>query len=140
MPFSSTLRAADSATTARRRFRPLRLALAMGTVTALAACSSMDLGLGENEPPPPCPTVRLDRDTVQAVQYAGQGRDITDMTYSIELQGYAGTCQYEDEQVVVQVVPQFVIERGPAAPEGASTGQFDYFLAIPSYYPNPNRA
>ncbi|WP_404381437.1 hypothetical protein [Caenispirillum salinarum] len=132
MPFSVIARAADSAPA--RRFG--RLALVLGGVAALGACSSLGLDL-DDEPPPPCPTVRIDRDTAQLVQYAGQGRDITDMTYAIEIQGYGGACEYEDDEVIVQIVPQFLVERGPAAPEGTAPGTFSYFVAIPSYYPNP---
>lgn len=132
MPFSTAARALPP-TSSRRR--ALRLALALGSLSALAACSSFSLP--GSEPPPPCPTVRLDRDTIRMEQFAGQGRDITDMTYAIEIQGYGGACEYEDDAVIVQIVPQFMVERGPAAPEGTAPGTFSYFVAIPSYYPNP---
>lgn len=133
MSLSASARAAVSFVSRRR---PLRVAVVLGSLSALAACSSIDLGL-KGEPPPPCPTVRLDRDTVRAVQYEGQGRDITDMTYTIEIMGYGGSCEYEDDRVVVQIVPQFSVERGPAAAQGTAPGSFDYFVAIPSYYPDP---
>lgn len=135
MPFSSTARASA----ARHLRRPLRMALTAAFVTTLAACSSMDLGLGKAEPPPPCPTVRLDRDTVQAVQYVGPGRDITDMAFTIELQGYGGNCQYEDEHVIVQVVPQFVIERGPAGARGNIRRSVRLFRGDPQLLPEPGR-
>lgn len=133
MSFSTSTRALAPITPHRRAARWF---LALGSVLAVSACSSMDLGLG-SEPPPPCPTVRLDRDTTRMEVFVGEGRDITDMAYMIEIQGYGGTCAYEDDEVIVELIPQFTVERGPAAPEGAASGMFAYFVAVPSYYPDP---
>lgn len=116
------------------RLRSLGRALTAGGVVALvAACSS----IGPSEPPPACPTVRLDRDTAAATQFTGGGQDITDTAFRVELLGYGGDCEYDDEDVTVTLVPQFGIERGPAAPAGAARGSFEYFVAIPSFYPSP---
>lgn len=84
-----------------------------------------------------CPQVRLDRNTAELVQFTGDGQDITDTRFAVSLEGYGGECEYDDEAVTVVLVPQFVVERGPAAPDGQAQGSFEYFVAIPSYYPDP---
>lgn len=113
-----------------------RLACAAGAVLALAACSDLNLSL-DNEAPPPCPQVRIDRMTAQAVTFQGSGRDITDMVHKVDLAGFVGDCEYEDEAVVVSLQPGFTVEKGPAAGTGMPEGTFQYFVAIPQYFPSP---
>lgn len=111
-----------------------RLACTAGAMLALAGCSGMSL---EKEPPPPCPDVRLDRMTSQATAFQGEGRDITDMVHKVDVAGYVGDCTYEDDQVILSIRPGFTVERGPAAGTGIAQGTFQYFVAIPKYYPSP---
>ncbi|MCA1941442.1 MAG: hypothetical protein LDL26_10625 [Caenispirillum bisanense] len=110
-----------------------RLACAALALPVLAACSGLSL---EKETPPPCPQVRIDRMTAQAVTFQGEGRDITDMLHKVDLAGYQGECDYQEDQVVLALVPGFTVEKGPAA-GSAAEGSFQYFVAIPSYYPSP---
>lgn len=111
-----------------------RLACAAGAVLMLAGCSGLSL---EKEVPPPCPTVRLDRMTSQAVTFQGEGRDITDMRHKVEVAGYLGECEYRDDAMVLTLTPGFTVEKGPAAGNGLVEGTFEYFVAIPQYYPSP---
>lgn len=114
-----------------------RPACAVAALLVLAGCSSMpDLSLTK-ETPPPCPEVRIDRMTAQAVQFQGQGRDITDMLHKVDLAGYVGECDYQDDQVILTIQPGFIVEKGPAAGSGDASGTFQYFVAIPAYYPSP---
>ncbi|GAA0595736.1 hypothetical protein [Caenispirillum bisanense] len=111
-----------------------RVVCAAGAALMLAGCSGMSL---EKEVPPPCPTVRLDRMTSQAVTFRGEGRDITDMVHKIDVAGYLGECEYRPTEVILTLTPGFTVEKGPAAGDGLVQGTFQYFVAIPQYYPSP---
>jgi hypothetical protein len=91
-----------------------RAALALVAVAALGGCS-----LIEDEGPPLCPAVNLLKDADRLVLFRdGDGRDLTDMRFEIDLEGYATTCEYDLDDGVgtlaVQVQPGFVVRRGPA--------------------------
>ena len=97
-------------------------------VAALSACN--------NKPVPPCPSVRVDDATAKLTRFGdGPSRDLSNVAYQVRMVGYDGQCVFKDNGV--EVVMDLVIElaTGPAAKAGPAT--FQYFIAIPQYFPKP---
>lgn len=120
----------------RHRGAIIAVALSLLTPAVLSACSGGVFGGGEEERP--CPPVRIDKTASTLTQFRPDGgRDLTDMTLQAELVGYQGTCQYDDDDrvVEVEVTLAFTAVLGPGA--RAREQSFRYFVAIPRYFPNP---
>lgn len=83
-----------------------------------------------------CPPVRIDRDTDRVVTLAGSGKDASVATTAV-IQGISGDCKVDLDKKKADVVLRatFRVTRGPGW-TGASS-QLHYFIAIPSFYPNP---
>ncbi|MGE4529271.1 MAG: hypothetical protein AB7D00_12965, partial [Rhodospirillaceae bacterium] len=114
------------------------LGVALVTAFALGGCSLFK----DKEPPPPCPTVRIDRDTAQATQFRG-GSDITDLVMETEILGYTGECTVDKKTNSVEMTLSvaFQAKLGPAAGPGDKNGErrqsFQYFVALPDFFPHP---
>jgi len=113
---------------------------ALGVLRApLVACSVFEKSL----PPLPCPQIKIDRDLVQVTQYRDGGTDLTDMISEAEILGYSGECDVDRETNVVDmnIIVSFKASLGPAAApageDGMRKASFDYFIALPDFYPHP---
>ncbi len=110
--------------------RCLSLLAAFGvTASLLAGCSS--------KAPPPCPSVFVLGDADKLTQFKpGAGRDITDVDFTAEFQGYKGECGYDaGEGSKLTFYVSFSVARGPA--NTTRKANFQYFVAVPYFYPNP---
>jgi hypothetical protein len=91
-------------------------------------------GCGSSDRPPPCPKIFLATETSGLTRFRpGPGRDIPDVAFEVDLQGYSGSCKYEKNKLTVQLNVDFSVARGPA---GGKDAKFEYFVAIPKLYPN----
>ena len=111
-----------------------RFALSAAALLALpflASCSVL-----EKKAPPPCPPIYLLGDAAQLTKYKpGRGRDLTDIEFQAEIQGYTGECGYDEKGAIVELQVTFNLIRGPADDDRKAA--FEYFLAVPLYYPAP---
>lgn len=113
----------------RSLLRPLAVAV---LPLALASCSVF----GKKETPP-CPPVFILADASSLTKFRpGPGRDLTDVEYEAEIQGYTGGCKYDDKGAVIDLQVIFSVKRGPADTDRKA--DFSYFVAIPLYYPSPD--
>ncbi|GEO79994.1 hypothetical protein [Pararhodospirillum oryzae] len=103
----------------------------LGAACALTGCQAFS-----REDPRPCPQVRIDAATAEMTRFRpGPGRDITDIELTGRVTGYEGTCSYDKTGVTVEMVLSFAIGLGPAA--SSRDTRFDYFVALPNFYPQP---
>lgn len=113
------------------RATPVRAILVgLAAALGLAACSTDEREL------PACPEVRMERDTAALVAFRpGGGRDLTDVMFEARVTGYTGDCAYSSDgsEVNVTMKVEFAISRGPAFQ--GNQGSFEYFAAIPAFYP-----
>ena len=96
------------------------------------------LGLGTKKPVPPCPPVLVLKNAESLTHYGpGPGRDITDVDFRSRIVDFRGTCDYNDKRTQVDIAlnVMFDVRRGPANRGGKAA--FDYFVAIPKFYPAP---
>jgi hypothetical protein len=110
---------------------------------AVMGCdTTKDINPWANYPVPSCPKIQLLKGTDVITSYrSGAGRDITDIRYEAEINGFKGNCEYlgkkgvySEVKLIVKV--DFKITRGSAA-QGRSL-KFPYFIAIPEFYPKPS--
>ena len=107
------------------------LALFLTALLTLGACSS-ERNL------PPCPNVFTIADARTVDHFRpGAGRDLTDVEYSVRLDGWKGSCGYkprgEDWDVNLELEVAFTVKRGPANALGSA--DFEFFAAIPAFFP-----
>jgi len=113
-------------------------AVGLTAVLALGGCSIFE----SKEKPLPCPSVKIDRDTAQVTEFRG-GTDISDIVMETEIQGYAGECSVDRETNTVDMTlsVSFLAKLGPAATPGGKGGErtqsFQYFVALPDFFPHP---
>lgn len=106
-------------------------AVALVALPLLASCSVLD-----KKTPPPCPPVYILGDAASLTKYKpGRGRDLTDIEFQAEIQGYSGDCVYDDKGALVELQVIFNLTRGAADDDRKAS--FEYFLAVPLYYPAP---
>ena len=104
--------------------------------------TTKDINPWANYPVPNCPTIQLLKGTDVITAFrSGAGRDITDIRYEAEIQGFDGNCEYIGKKGIYSEVKltlkvDFKITRGPAT-QGRSL-DFPYFIAIPEFYPEPS--
>lgn len=97
------------------------------TALVLAGCTG--------DPVPPCPEIRVDTNTSRLTAFKeGEGRDVTDVAYDAAIVSYAGSCNFGDEGVEVDLDVDFLISNGPSVTPGPLT--LYYFVAIPRFYPD----
>jgi len=120
-----------------------KIAIFCFTALTVAGCeAAKDLNPWESYPVPPCPKIQLLKDTdVITVFRSGVGRDITDIRYEAEVNGFTGNCEYIGKKglyskVKLVIKVEFEITRGPAAQSRLIN--FSYFVAIPEFYPKPS--
>lgn len=108
----------------------LRLAALM-VLPALASCSVL-----QKKEPPPCPPIYILGDTASMTRLKpGPGRDLTDVEFTVEVDGYSGECSYDEKGAVIEMQPRFTLTRGPA--DDDRKARFEYFLAVPMFFPAP---
>ena len=113
----------------RPRHRPLAVLAVLAAGGVLAGCADLS---EMTEAPPPCPPVELVPDASRMTRFADGGRDITDMAWQAELDGYQGSCKYSDSGVNLQLAVIMSVQRGPA---GGDAAEVPYFVAVPAFYP-----
>jgi hypothetical protein len=98
--------------------------LIQNTGAPLAAMTALSLLLAScgwfDDPPPPCPRVAIMDQAKKVTFYRpGPGRDLTDVTYEVEIRDLAYECSYdyddEGDSVAVDFNILFLARRGPAA-------------------------
>lgn len=110
---------------------PLRAALALAATAALGACAQPS-----DPAAPPCPEVSILADAAKLERFRpGGGRDVSDLVVQAEIVGYRGACVYRPGHVELTLALAFEAELGPAAT--ARETEFEYFVAIPEFYPAP---
>lgn len=113
----------------RSLLRPLAAAL---LPLALASCSVF-----QKKETPPCPPVFILGDASKLTKFRpGPGRDLTDVMYEAEIQGYTGGCTYDEKGAMIDLQVSFMVKRGPA--DTGHKADFSYFVAVPLYYPSPD--
>lgn len=67
----------------------------------------------------------------------GSGRDVTDVVYSTRIANFTGSCEWNKDRTEVDLDLRvlFETERGPA--NRSRKANFEYFVAIPAFYPAP---
>ncbi len=114
----------------RRRFA--KLALAAGVVLGAAGCGVF----GEKKLRRPCPNFLLLGEAKDMTLFrAGPGRDITDVDFRAAIVDFSGTCEHTRSEVEAEFFVEIVVRRGPANRSRAAS--FEYFVAIPRFYPAP---
>ncbi len=84
-----------------------------------------------------CPQVQILEYADRLTEFAGgSGRDVTDVVLRGRLVNFEGECNVEKDAVELDLVLDFLIERGPAS--GGDKGRFTYFVAIPEFHPAPS--
>ena len=105
---------------------------------AVAAISLLVYGCGGEErfAKRICPQVQILEYADRLTEFAGgAGRDVTDVVLRGRLVNFEGECNVEEDAVELDLVVDFLIERGPAS--RGDKGRFAYFVAIPEFHPAP---
>jgi len=111
--------------------KPARFVAAALLPLVLASCSVL-----QKQEVPPCPPVYILADAGKLTKFRpGPGRDLTDVEYEAEIQGYTGGCKYDEKGAIVDLQVSFALKRGPADTDRKA--EFSYFTAIPHFYPAP---
>ena len=103
---------------------PAFLPAALLSALALAGCGLT----GESTPPPPCPRIVALDGADSLVQFAGSGRDLTDIAFEAEIAQLAGACSYDEDGIDVTLQLRFRAARGPADTDRRAA--FSYLVAI----------
>ncbi len=108
-----------------------RIAAVTGLALTLAACGMFGEAVRR-----PCPNFLILGEGGQMVRFKpGPGRDLTDVMFETKIDDFKGSCTHDDDNVSIDVTVDFKIERGAANRE--KVARFEYFLAIPRFYPAP---
>ncbi|OAN56871.1 hypothetical protein [Magnetospirillum moscoviense] len=111
------------------KLRSLLPLAALALVPALASCSVF-----QKKEPPPCPPVYILGDAGTLTKYKdGKGRDLTDVEFEAEINGFQGDCKYDEKGALVEIQVSFAIKRGPGDTDRKA--EFTYFAAVPLFYP-----
>ncbi len=118
------------ATTISKQIRAL--AQVVLVLTPVAACTPTSYL-------PPCPNVFALADARQFDRFRSGGKGTADIDFAVKLDEWSGSCSYKQNgevwDVTVDVVPTFIVKRGPANANGGA--QYQYFAAIPALFPKP---
>ena len=90
-----------------------RAMLALALAAGLGAC-----GGGQDLTPIACPRPSIPADAADLTRYRdGEVRDLTSLVFDARLNGLSGGCRVgrRGQSVDLQIVPSFVVDRGPAA-------------------------
>jgi hypothetical protein len=125
-------------------WKRLKSGLTVGCVALLSAGVLSGCSVFEAKKAPlPCPQIKIDRDTVQVTKFRPGGTDLTDVALEAEIIGYAGECSVnrDTNEVDMRILVNFRAKLGPAAPLAGPgeprSAKFDYFVALPDFYPHP---
>jgi hypothetical protein len=111
------------------KLRSLVPVAALALVPVLSSCSVF-----QKKEPPPCPPVYILGDAGQLTKYReGKGRDLTDVEFEAEINGFQGDCKYDEKGAQVEIQVSFAVKRGPA--DADRKADFAYFAAVPLFYP-----
>ena len=84
-----------------------------------------------------CPQVQILEYADRLTEFApGPGRDLTDIVLRGRLVNFQGECNVEKDAVELDLMLDFLIERGPASRD--DRGRFAYFVAISEFHPAPS--
>lgn len=106
------------------RFRfPTRALLPLVLLVFVAACSS------DEGPPPGCPVTNFvnDLDHVTAFTDDAVG-DLTDVRFDAQLTSLSAICNFESDELVMDIAFQVIASRGPANKDNQAA--VTYFIAI----------
>jgi len=108
----------------RSRLRSvIRTALSLALLAFVAACSSDD------GPPPGCPRTDFVSDLDHVTAFAeGAVGDLTDVRFDARLGGLSAVCNFERDELVMDIAFQVIATRGPANRDNQA--EVTYFLAI----------
>lgn len=107
----------------------VKILLSFCVVLTLSSCVN-------NKRLPPCPGIYLEKDTVSAVFFKDDiGKDITDKIFEVEVTGYEGYCNFSKDLKTVEVKIHVLFDAALGGAASSRDVNFDYFVAIPSFYP-----
>ena len=114
--------------------RIFRFVLLTVATLALAGCSIFE----SKKEPAFCPRVSVLADAATLTRFQpGPGRDPTDVDLQAEFNSYHGTCAYDAQTKVMDILMQVGVDAklGPAAK--SRKADIGYFVAIPAFFGNP---
>lgn len=116
---------------------PARRKFAVASAVAAMALFAYACDSGEKFSQRICPQVQILEYADRLTEFApGPGRDLTDIVLRGRLVNFQGECNVEKDSVQLDLMLDFLIERGPAS-RGAE-GRFAYFVAISEFHPAPS--
>jgi hypothetical protein len=104
-----------------------RTAALLAALLPLAACAGDDTSRRQA-----CPDAAALKDAAQLTDFAGEGRDLTDVRFEARIRNVALACRVEEDdgqrrvEALLEVV--FQAEKGPQNTSG--TADFTYFVAV----------
>lgn len=118
---SFSFRSKSSCLPARGLLRPSRLLPLLGGLALLAGCAS--------EPETrPCPRAVVLDDAARQVKFSGAGRDLTDVVFEASISTGRLVCEYDDDELDVDLQVEVVAARGPANADRLAN--ITYFVAV----------
>ncbi|WP_343560254.1 hypothetical protein [Kiloniella sp. b19] len=103
--------------------------MALGALL-LSACGVLE----PEAPPPACPEVVVLAEAAEMTRFVGQGRDLTDVSFEVEINNFALNCVLEEDRdegirrLDNRLVIRFEASQGPANAENMA--KLNYFVAI----------
>ena len=76
----------------------------------------------------PCPEVITVFDAQDLTRFVGDGRDLTDVDFTVRIADVLAACDYDDEEIENELQISFVTTRGPANDDGEA--RYRYFVAV----------
>ncbi|WP_323796395.1 hypothetical protein [Nisaea sp.] len=106
------------------RFRfPTRALLPLVLLAFVAACA------GDEAPPPGCPVTNFVNDLDHVTVFVdGAVGDLTDVRFDAQLSSLSAICNFESDELVMDIAFQVIATRGPANKDNQAA--VTYFLAI----------
>lgn len=106
-------------------------AITAGLCVVLAGCGIFGGKTAKRQCPP---VLLLDHARDLTKFRDGPGRDITDIEFRARIVNFTGGCDYDGDEVTVNLGVDILVERGTA--DVADKAAFTYFVAIPVFFPN----
>jgi len=101
--------------------RPSRVLLGLVALPILASCAA--------EPETrPCPQAVVLSDASRQTKFTGQGRDLTDVLFEASIQTGSLVCEYDENELDVDLEVQVIAARGPANTDRLAN--ITYFVAV----------
>jgi hypothetical protein len=91
-----------------------------------------------SEEPPLCPRISILADAAKVTRFRpGAGQGTQDEVLKAELTRYQGSCFYDRDAKQMTISLRVGIDAMRGAAAGGQTAKLDYFVAIPTFFPDP---